>query len=210
METKYQDLLKLNYEDCVNYLKKKYGNVTKNYFSNPQCKSKSQGISRTKEGLYIHHVDEDKAILLADKEQALQNPWAYQLADRLVYCNLLEHLILHIKITEKTKGEFGWRGIHAFMIPQFNDIFTGVIYKNWMENCRLAVKDLKNEYLSVINYYYKWLLKSNTGLLTSFYQALPISQDYWNVRDRVTFFKETLKSLDIKKDTIEFLKSLIN
>lgn len=94
------NLLYKSYIECCDYLKKKYGKVNGNYFLTESFKSVNSKIKRTKEGLYIHHLDEDKAIMLSNKEYAIKNPYKYQLHDRLVYCNLLEHLILHIKIME--------------------------------------------------------------------------------------------------------------
>lgn len=36
---------------------------------------------------------------------AIQNSFGYQKADRLVYCNIPERLIVHIKTAEKTESE---------------------------------------------------------------------------------------------------------
>ena len=130
-----KELLNMNYYDCCNFLKDKYGYVKKNYFTNETCKYVTQSNKRGKEGLYIHHIDEDKAIMLSTKEYALKNPFSYQLDDRLVYCNLLEHLVLHIKIIEyphpnRNKDELvGVGGIFNFMVPELNDIYSGIIYK---------------------------------------------------------------------------------
>lgn len=104
-------LYNLTYNDYVNQLKEKYGNVPSDYFyivSRGKTKGqlvKNTGITRGKDGLYIHHVYECYFL-------GLSNPTMYSLqciisdtkikdaqkAENLVYCNLLEHLILHIKI----------------------------------------------------------------------------------------------------------------
>ena len=75
------NMLKMNYEECCNHLKQKYGIINKNYFTNENCKYKNQSISRGIEGLYIHHIDEDKAIMLSTPSYAIKNPFSYQQAD---------------------------------------------------------------------------------------------------------------------------------
>lgn len=89
--------LSLPYYDLVSYLKKKYGAVPGDFFTKETCSTKNTSIVRSDEGLYCHHIDEDKGIDLANSAKIY--PFAWQKADRLVYCNLLEHLILHMKIS---------------------------------------------------------------------------------------------------------------
>ena len=90
--------IKMSYDDLCRYLVEKYGSAKFDYFPNPQCKSKQPKLSRTSEGLYCHHIDEDKGVDLSKSAKASIQPFAWQKADRLVYCNALEHLILHMKI----------------------------------------------------------------------------------------------------------------
>lgn len=45
----------------------------------------------------IHHMNENKAVCLT----VGRSLWEFQKSYRLVYCNLLEHLLLHIKIEEQ-------------------------------------------------------------------------------------------------------------
>ncbi len=89
--------LSLRYNDLVDYLKRKYGTVSGDFFLNRNCTTKNKSIMRSEEGLYCHHIDEDKGIDLANT--AKDYPFEWQKAERLVYCNLLEHLILHMKIS---------------------------------------------------------------------------------------------------------------
>lgn len=51
--------MEMNYDEFVSYLLKKYGPAKYDYFTNATCKTKSKRISRTKEGLFCHHIDED-------------------------------------------------------------------------------------------------------------------------------------------------------
>ena len=63
---------------------------------------KNMKVSGTNEGLYCRRIDidEDKAIMLSDSKYSINNSCEYQKTSRLVCCNILENLILHIKIVE--------------------------------------------------------------------------------------------------------------
>ena len=56
----------MTYSELVEYLLKKYGPAKYDYFCTESCKSKNSKVSRTSEGLYCHHIDEDKAIMLSN------------------------------------------------------------------------------------------------------------------------------------------------
>ena len=93
----------LDYLQYCDYLQNKYGvskydYMTKSWNKNPRC-------SRTKEGLVAHHKFEDHAILLANKNFAMKNPFEWQLAKNIVYCDYLEHLFLHLLICENPSPE---------------------------------------------------------------------------------------------------------
>lgn len=155
--TEIEKLLAMNYESVCNYLKNKYGNVPKDYFLDKTITKKTQGITRGKEGLYIHHIDEDKTILLSTPEWAKKSPFDYQKANRLVYCNLLEHLVLHIKIFEyphpnkNPMMNVGVGGIYSFIVPELNDIYSGIQYKElWKQKVIENIISLKNEYFKCI------------------------------------------------------------
>ena len=152
--------LAMSYNELVDYLIKKYGRVSGDYFVNESCKTKNNKITRSKEGLLIHHIDEDKAIMLSDSKWAVNNPFEYQKADRLVYCNILEHLILHIKIVEepKPKGarileDQGIGGAVNFICPQLNDFYNGYEYKRETDKIKFSlVADNFEDYINVLRY----------------------------------------------------------
>lgn len=173
--TEIEQLLSQSYAECVNYLLKKYGPVAKDYFSDFGCTKKTSGITRGNEGLYIHHIDEDKAIMLSTPTYAKKNPFDYQKADHLVYCNLLEHLVLHIKIVEypnpaQNPGETcGVGGIYNYIVPELNDIYSGIVYKQaWKQKVTEIILPLKNDYFKCIkqlvnlNFDYALLKSFNT------------------------------------------------
>lgn len=151
----YKSLLQMSYSQIVEILLTKYGKAQHDYFVNEECKTKNHKVSRTKEGLFCHHIDEDKAILLSKYEYAINNPFAYQKADRLVYCNLLEHLLLHIKIVEEprnvdaNKNELlGIGGAVNYLIGQINDFYNGNIYTQ--EYLAVATGVIRYDYDSYI------------------------------------------------------------
>lgn len=132
VESEYQKEMKMDYDGLVNYLLKKYGPVKHDYFTDSSCSVKDNRISRADEGLVCHHVDEDKAIMLSNPQYAKKNPFDYQKAGRLIYCNVLEHLILHEKIVEgprkltANENEVpGIGGAMNFLVKQINDYFGG-------------------------------------------------------------------------------------
>lgn len=159
---------KMTYKELTDYLLEKYGNVPYNYFCNESCKSKNHKNSRSKEGLIIHHIDEDKAIMLATPRVALMNPYEYQNADRLVYCNYIEHLILHIKIAEEPKHKYanereipGIGGAVNFIIPELNDYYMGFKYQQeWRINAFDLVKENYKDYIELLRYLWK-IVQSN-------------------------------------------------
>ena len=159
--TEIEQMLNMSYDECCNFLKQKYGSVKKNFFSNEHCRSKTSGISRgATDGLQIHHIDEDKALALSNAKSATQYPFEYQLADRLVYCNLLEHLVLHIKIVEyphpdRLDPNVGIPGMVSIIIPQLNDIYSNMQYKrDYYIKLAEVVKDQKENYFKCLKYLY--------------------------------------------------------
>ncbi len=159
--TEIKNQLKMTYDELVDYLLKKYGPAQYDYFCNESCKSKNSKISRTNEGLYCHHIDENKAILLSNDKFAVNNPFEYQKANRLVYCNVLEHLILHIKIVEEPKNENanqmeiqGIGGAVCFICPQINDYFNGYEFKQqYLINIFSLIENNFNDYIDILEYF---------------------------------------------------------
>lgn len=93
----------MSYQELVNYLLTKYGRVRYNYFVTESMKTKTKENGRGKEGLYIHHIYEKYFVDLS--KPSIFNKWEYQLASNLIYCNIYEHMLLHMKICEEWKKE---------------------------------------------------------------------------------------------------------
>ncbi len=153
--------LNMTYDELVKHLLEKYGPSQYDYFCNESCKSKNHKVSRTNEGLYCHHIDEDKAIMLSNDKFAPNNPFEYQKADRLVYCNVLEHLLLHIKIVEEprnrdaNKNELqGIGGAINLIIPQINDYYNGFEFKQpHLIKIFSLIENNFDEYIGILKYF---------------------------------------------------------
>ncbi len=151
----YQKLMKMSYQELVSFLQQKYGKVNGDYFLDKECKKQNCSIKKGSEGLFIHHIDEDKAIMLAVSEYAINNPFDYQKANRLVYCNLLEHYLLHILIYEEQKPENanqkekqGLGGAINYICIELNNCYGGYNYKK--EFSKVAKSLIINDYDSYV------------------------------------------------------------
>lgn len=144
----YFELLNMNYESAVSFLLDKYGPATDDYFKEKsyerflkgEIKSISRGnTSRTLEGLYCHHINENKYLKMADvnyiKRQKI--PFSLQTKDKLVYCDLIEHAILHTIISRETKNSYGRPGLDTYLIPNIIDWYIegNVPTQQWQLNC---------------------------------------------------------------------------
>ena len=122
--------------------------------------NKNQKCTRTKEGLVVHHKDEDKMIMLSTKEIAEKFPFEWQTKEHLVYCDMLEHLLLHVLIckypsNEKVPGfDVGIGGASNFIIPELNDVYCGWKSSQKWQQCLhdKIIKD-KEVYLVIIEKY---------------------------------------------------------
>lgn len=143
------------YEQYCDYLQGKYGiglddYMTKSYNPKPKCK-------RTKEGLLAHHKKEDRMIMLSTKEVAMFCPFEWQQKENIVYCDYLEHLLLHILIckypsSEKVEiADVGIGGVTNFLVPELNDLYSGFITKQaWRITCHDKVKNGKDVYIELL------------------------------------------------------------
>lgn len=160
----YEQVKAMSYLEYCDYLQEKYGIPQCAYFY-PSF-SKNSKVSRTKDGLVAHHKYEDHAILLSKKEFAMKNPYEWQLAENLVYCDYLEHLFLHILICEypspdANKNEkVGIGGVVEFLVPELNDVYSGWKSKaQWKMNCFDRIINDKDVYLMLIKRFKSYLYK---------------------------------------------------
>lgn len=153
----------LSYYDQLKYLKDKYGSPSGNYYLTEARKSVNTKIKRGREGLFIHHdyewnPNDISCHSLSNQEQAQAYPYEYQTIPHLTYCNLLEHLILHIKIFKLRKdalnGTLFIDGVERFLIPQINDIYHTRRYRQeWLIATKEAIQENENDYLQLLELY---------------------------------------------------------
>lgn len=153
--TEYEQIKDLKYRNYCDYLKKKYGPATCDYFT--KSFNKNPKVTRTSEGLVCHHICEDKAILLSTPEHAKVNPFEYQKAHNLVYCDYLEHLLLHILICEEPMEDrnslkaVGIGGVLEFIVPELNDLYAGwKTSQKCRETCHYKVINDKTVYFEIL------------------------------------------------------------
>lgn len=163
-----------SYEELLIDLKKKYGVPSDSYFHNCVSYSPRQSIKRSAEGLLIHHDREDTAIMLSHAEfnKRFKYPFEWHNPENLTYCNMLEHLMLHILICCRKKGvlnerlqqETGSGGVVNFMAPQVNTYLSGAYeYKMpWILNALAMFDDKEN----VEDYYLclEYMVKNYNGV----------------------------------------------
>ena len=153
----------LSYDDQLKYLKNKYGQPSGNYYLTEECKSGNSKIKRGKDGLAIHHdkewnPEDITCHSLSSKDLALKYPYEYQLAHNLTYCNILEHLVLHIKIFLLRREAMGGLafidGVESYIIPQINDLYQTKRYKQeWLVATKANIEDNYTDYIALVNIY---------------------------------------------------------
>lgn len=196
---KYKDLLSKTYDEAVNFLLRKYGPAQDDYyressyqrFMDGEIKNITKGkYSRTKEGLYCHHIDEIKDLNISNQAfiKKYKYSFEYQKKERLVFCDLIEHTILHVLITEETSEEFGYPGYLAHLKPLIELWYLDEIIPKpkWMKNC------YNKSFLNPQNAFY--ILKDMQKVLGKDY--------YKNISD---YYEEIKKR---KKEKIQFKKRI--
>lgn len=146
--TEYKELLSMNYDDAVETLLQKYGPVTDNYFKEKsyaeflegENKSISKGVhTRTSEGLYTHHIDELNHLNLSRHSyiRKYKYPIELQKKERLVYCDLIEHAILHVLIAIESSFKYGFPGYADYIRPNIKEWYLDkkIPNLNWEKNC---------------------------------------------------------------------------
>lgn len=131
----YLSLLTMTYDEIIRVLLSSHGQVLDNYYKEKSYNRFLKGeivtitrgkYMRTQEGLYTHHILENKFENLANLKyiKHYKYPFAYQTRNKLVYADLIEHLILHAIITKETNGNFGINGYEVFLKPMVLEWYT--------------------------------------------------------------------------------------
>ena len=190
----YQKVKNYNYSEYCDYLQEKYGIGLCDYMR-PSW-TKNTKVTRTKEGLYAHHKYEDHAIMLSHPEYAKNNPYEWQLKENIVYCDLLEHLFLHILICEnpsvnKNENEaVGVGGVVNHIVPELNDVYSGFVAKQaWQLNCHTAVINDKDVYLELIMRF-KYSNENDPLMLRQLYSSKGAEHGVWSEENNLELYRE--------------------
>lgn len=128
----YLALLSKTYDEAIEYLLAKYGQAEDDYyreksyerFFKGEIKNITRGkYSRSSEGLECHHIDENKFLNMTNSEfiKSQKIPFKYHKKEKLVFCDVIEHAILHTLIAKETSLEFGVPGYTVFLRPKIVD-----------------------------------------------------------------------------------------
>lgn len=137
----------MDYDNAIQFLKKKYGVGKDDYFSQKsyerflrgEIKRPTKGnYQRTSEGLYCHHINENRYGQLSKayriKDENLD--FEHQKKKNLVYCDLFEHTILHSIIDSSFEREVIGSGIIYMVVDINNWYLEGKKPKlNWEKQC---------------------------------------------------------------------------
>lgn len=191
----YEKIKNLSYIEYCDYLQQKYGIGRSDYMT--KSWNKNQKVARTKEGLLAHHKYEDHAIMLSTKEYAMNNPFEWQLAKNIVYCDYLEHLLLHILICEypaANKNEHesvGIGGVINYIIPELNDFFSGwQTDQAWRKTCLELIKDEKDVYLVLVKRFKNWWKKYPEYQLEYLFTSFNEKFGLWSAKQNIEIFEE--------------------
>ncbi len=148
----------LNYKQCLRALKTKYGKVSGSYFivDKNYTFKQNKSIKRGLEGLSIHHDLENKYPQLSKQENLYVGPnkpysslyISFHQPDVLTYCNLLEHLILHLKIEYET-GMYN-NGVDL-IINDIDSLYDGTIPMASFNRYQIACRKIVDEHLEAYN-----------------------------------------------------------
>lgn len=187
----YKRVRVFGYMDYCEYLKDKHGVVRSCYMT--RNGSSIAKKSRTSDGLVIHHIMECEEILLCKKEVALTCPYEWQEPQNLVYCDYLEHLLLHIKIVEyyaPYRGAVGYGGTD-FIIGELNDVYSG--YKTnqkWREALHNKIINDKDVYLAILKDYKILLVMTNREIYSDFRKSFNSFYKLWDAENNEALYRE--------------------
>lgn len=162
MNSEIAKILAMTYAEQCKYLQGKYGLPKNDYFYTEECKSKHKDITRTSEGLFIHHNAEwfHNGGNLGHEKLARTYPFEFQKKENLTYCNYLEHLVFHLRINAREcpvfelpyeiRYFFNSRGFF-FISQEMNDLYYAKGSKTkWRNDCYEVIEPLFEDYVSVL------------------------------------------------------------
>lgn len=183
------------YLEYCDYLQNKYGigladYMTTTYNPIPKCK-------RTKEGLIAHHKAEDKMVMLSTKQVAEGCPFEWQKKENIVYCDYLEHLLLHVLICKYPSpdkvpmADVGIGGVINFVAPELNDLYSGwKTTQPWRVTCHERVINDKDVYLAIMKLFVDYAKTRNDIVPEVLHSSFNEVFGIWNRRKNEKLYKE--------------------
>lgn len=209
----YLKVKDMTYLEYCDYLQNKYGiglddYMTKSYNPKPKCK-------RTSEGLIAHHKKEDTMAMLSHKEVAMICPFEWQSKENIVYCDYLEHLLLHVLICKYPSAnkleiaDVGIGGVVNFIVPELNDFYSGwETNQTWKKNCFDLIRSNKEVYLAILQQFLV-IEKNNSDfsislLLKSFNEPYGL----WNDKNNKELYNEII-SLNSQDSPVDIADAIV-
>ncbi|MCR1902348.1 hypothetical protein NSA11_00070 [Lactobacillus taiwanensis] len=173
----YRHLLKSSYSDAVKQLKDANGECIGDYYNEKSFKNYINGknkkprhgkkVRQGLKGLETHHIDENKVANLSSLEKIKNDKEAqnfdFQRKSRIVYCNLLEHIILHALIAKETNNSFGYEG--------YESLYRKV--NNWVQGIKIPKADIDRKSYERI----KLTKKEKVTLLGEIAEYMPLKAE---------------------------------
>lgn len=203
----YEKIKFFSYFEYCQYLQEKYGIGKYDYMTKNWNKNKK--ASRTNEGLIAHHRYEDTAIMLANKDFAKNFPFEWQVKENLIYCDYLEHLLLHVMICEnpsKNKVDFmdvGIGGVVNFLVPELNDLYSGWVSKQaWRLSCHNLVIADKEVYFVVLKRFISKYSSYSFFSIECLFTSCNEQYGLWTNSKNMKLYREIRGLMNIKCDEI--------
>lgn len=179
----YEELLLKTSDEAVSFLLQKYGPAQDDYFREQsyqrfmdgEIKSIQKGKhSRTSEGLFCHHIDENKNLNLSNFSFIKVNkiPFESQKKDRLVYCDLIEHTVLHALIAQETSKKLGFPGYMMYLIPKIEEWYLDEIIpaSPWEKSCYNKSFLIPEETVNIIKKMQEKLVLPYCNTISDYYE----------------------------------------
>lgn len=191
----FEKVREMKYLEYCDYLQKKYGIGLTDYMT--RSFKKNPGCTRTSEGLIAHHKAEDKMIMLSTKVFAEICPFEWQLKENIVYCDYLEHLLLHVLICKYPSpdkmhfADVGIGGVVNFIVPELNDLYSGWMTKQtWRRNCHRVVENDKDVYLAILEILIDYIKRERNYNATILHTSFNEKYGGWSREQNADIFTE--------------------
>lgn len=194
----YLKVKDMTYLEYCDYLQEKYGiglsdYMTKNWNKNRKC-------TKTNEGLIAHHKAEDKMILLSNRNIAQRYPFEWQKKENIVYCDYLEHLLLHVLICmypseDKIPGvSVGIGEIVTFLVPELNDLYSGWITNQpWRKKCHDLVANDIDVYFEILKKFINYNQNNESFRINMLFTSYNNNYGGWNIENNNKIFEKIAK-----------------